>query len=172
MVLPIQSWATSGYEGFNFAPALFYSKSESKDNVSGTKSEQNVLILSLRVGVTMSGGFYLGGLYEMETTDSGSTDLTDKNLGVSAGFTSDGSFIVFHYIFNSIDEISATSEYSGSGYGLDFGHQFKISNSFSIGPQFIYRAINYNKLKTSGSESSMDLDVTTILPMISLGFTF
>jgi len=160
------------YEGFNLVPSLFYSNSESKNNDTGDKTQETNLFISTRLGVTLKGGLYIGAIYDLETTDDGTDKLETSNMSLSLGFTENGSYIVLHYFMDTSREISSTTTYTGKGKGVDFGHHFKIGNTFSLGAQISFRTIQFDTSDVSGAESNIDIETERAIPMLTFGFTF
>ena len=168
--LPATGWSATGYEGFNIAPSFFYKTQKNKSNDS-VVSEETIKTFSLRIGPTLAGGFYLGGIYEHQVTDQGSSELKDTNLGASVGFTHKGSYIVLHYFPKSTKDLNRATELRGKGFGLDMGYQFSMTSVFSLGAQLAYRSLEFDESHTSNGSTDTDFKYTQLVPMISLGFT-
>lgn len=166
------SQATSGYPGVTLAPSLFFYNTDDKNNNNGQATTQHVTFLSARLGSTHSQGMYLGFLYDYSTVEDSNKLLTQKNIGASIGFTFSGSYIVYHYIWDAMKQVTTTSRDTGRGWGLDLGYQHKLTEIFSIGAQFIYRVINCSTRETDGQgNSNVSNDYTTFLPMITTAIT-
>lgn len=172
LVLPINGFATTGWEGFSIAPSFYFSSVKTTDNDMNTKVEQTNMIMSTRVGWTMNGGFYVGGIYESKILDDGSDEFKSKNIGASIGFTESGSFIVYHHLFNVSSEVSSNTEYTGKGSGFDFGHHFQLNEMFSLGAQLSIRSYDFDESDVSGTNSKINIEKSTTIPMLSLGITF
>lgn len=169
VLVPVQGWAITGYEGINFALPVFYWSKDVKDGGSNSTSTES--IYSARLGKTMAGGLYFGGIYEVQTEESSGSETITTNIGASLGYARTGGYIVGHYFFMATQE-SAASEYEGDGFGFDLGYQFQVTGGFSLGPQLSYRTLKYDKRTVSGTTTSVDREVTTLLPMVALGLTF
>ncbi len=152
------SFSTTGFPGINIATSSYYSE-EKKE-------------YGLRLGSTHIEGMYLGSIYETSIENKNSNELEQKNLGLSAGFTEGGCYIIYHHFLKAKKNEDSVIEYKGSGYGFDFGWHFKISDYFSIGPQLSYRKFKFTESEQAGVNQEIGIEDSYYVPMLSIGISF
>lgn len=140
---------------------------ETTSGGASSSSEADSIIYDLKLGYLTGSGLYLGGLYTMRNSKSGSTTTEGKNLGASVGyFGANGFFIKGHYILSA--EYGDLKE--GTGLQADLGYINNITGNFLVGVELTYRSVEYKK-----DESSPSLDkykLTELFPMLTVGFVF
>ncbi len=152
-----------------FAPAFSYRSTEYKDD-DGDTTKSSVMQIHPRLGYRLSNQFYVGGVYEQETTDvAGTSDPKLSIYGPSVGYYEKNFFAMAHYLLMGEYKLSSTSSWiEGSGPQLDIGYVMELNSTFSLGPQFTYRSIEFKKLKVNGAESDISWTITEIFPMIAI----
>jgi len=155
---PITSFAATGFSGTNIASSSYYS--------SDRKT------LSARLGSTHSEGMYLGWLYESSLDDRNNQQLKHKSFAGSIGLTSEGCYILYHYIFKTRKDENQSMQYRGKGYAFDFGWHFKVTKYISIGPQLSYRKFKYTESVAQGLKQGIGTEESYTIPMLSFGASF
>lgn len=170
-----------------FAPAVTYSTSSTNDETTSAnrKTESRNLGIDLRLGYSMVGGLYIGGIYATENggtlTETNGTktedNVTATRLGVSLGYMTGNFYLLGHYFLSAEESDtdqggSTTRRTDGSGYQLDAGWAFQISSGVAIGPQIAYKNIVYKKTEAGGTSISKNFTRTGVAPMFSLVVMF
>jgi hypothetical protein len=156
---------------FVLNPAFTYMSHTVETNVG--KGESTLLSVDLHAGYLMSSGLFLGGFYGYETEGSVNTDFNATSLAPTIGYFGDGFLALFSYHFMASRETGVNSKLvDGSGPQIDIGYVLPVTGSFSIGPQFRWRSIDYDKEEQNGVETAVSYKITQIHPMISLWFQF
>ncbi len=161
--------AAGGGTGWVFNPALFY-QSLSITSGGSTASSSSTLI-DARLGYVMSSNIYLGGYYNTTSDSSASSSLTDTAMGVDLGYYSGAFSAILTYILGADDQTSSTDTRKGKGFALTLGYAFS-AGGWGFGPQLMYDSITWDKLVSSGTESTIDIKTSTILPRFAFWFHF
>lgn len=159
--------AASGGTGFVINPALFYQSLSVTSG--GTTTATSSTLIDARLGYVLSSGLYLGGLYSMTSSSSSST--TDTMMGADIGFYSGAFSAIASYLLSAEDQTSSTTSLKGTGFALTLGYAFN-AGSWGFGPQLMYSSVNYDKSVSSGTETTIDIAVTGIMPRFGLWFHF
>lgn len=134
---------------------------------SSSSSDSKSSIYDIKIGYLSGNGLYLGGLYTIRNSTSGSTSTDGKNLGASLGYVgASGFFIKGHYILSA--EYGDLKE--GSGLQADLGYINNVTGNLLVGVELTYRSIEYKK-----DESNAAIDKyksTELFPMLTVGFVF
>ncbi len=170
MALPAQAQ-------FVFSPTFSYR--EDKTETSAGTSDRKETVFNFRMLYQLGGGLAVGGLYGIDTIDSGggSTEKATAYgpsigyLPQGAGFNLVGTYLVFAERENKSSS-STTMYKDGKGLQIDAGYAMTVG-SFGLGPQLTWRSIEYKKVQVNGgTDSSTSLKRTEIRPMIALFFHF
>ena len=158
-----------------FSPTFTYESSEVKPD-SGAATKQTFTAIHARVGYILSNRFYVGGIYEQETWNSGGT-FSPKitGFGPSVGYVSEKGFnVILHYLYGAQYEQSTTfKRTAGAGPQIDVGYSFELNSTFALGPQITYRSVTFSKSETNGVENDDDkITYTDLRPMIALFVKF
>lgn len=171
LVLITSLGAPAAHAGIIFGPAFSYS--ETKVESGSTTSKVTETIFDLRLGHRWASGMYIGGIYNDETTKSGSSQEKGKHYGPSFGYVGTNFNIIGSYF------LAGERSYTGgikrtevSGPQIDLAYMFGISSGLSLGPQMTWRSIEYKKIQASGIEVDNTYKLTDIRPMIALMFAF
>lgn len=165
------AWALGDHSGFSLSPAAFYFKQNVE--INSVESELNWTFYDVRAGWTFDSGFYLGGIYAVETTGDGTDDQDRTSYGASIGYSKNGWTILGHYLISSEYKASTTTTYQkGSGFQVDFSYLFKTGMHFAIGPQLTYKKIDYKEVDVSDVVSDVELSYTQVLPMVVFAILF
>lgn len=154
-------------EGVVFSPSVLFYNYDEKEN--GTISKVDALYYDVRLGY-VSNGLYVGALYSVMKREDGDTSRERTSTGASLGFMVNNFYLIGHYIFDSTYNVSDTSKMTGgTGIQGNIGYWFNVSGPFFVGPEFIYRAIDYKKRDGAPAQSGK---TTETLPYVSFGFIF
>jgi len=161
---------SSGGDEWVFNPAFMYLYSNTTDG--GSTSTTSRVLADISLGYKFSSPIYLGGLYSYDSTSttSSSSTTTDTfgSYGPSLGLLTDNVYLIFTYFVASTETTSNHSYSSGSGFQVVLGYKFDMGSSWGLGPQVNYRSLAYTK----DGNSTVDHHYTTLLPYVSLWFTF
>ncbi|WP_295905928.1 hypothetical protein [uncultured Bdellovibrio sp.] len=135
----------------------------STDDNNGTKIESKNSIYDIKLGYLTGSGLYLGGIYTLRNSQTGSTTTDGKALGGSVGYVAaNGFFVMGHYIASA--ELGDLKE--GKGMQGDLGYLTNVTGAFVVGVELTYRSIEYKT--TSDTKYKKD----ELLPLLTLGFVF
>lgn len=162
---------------FVFSPTFSY-RQDKIETSSGT-TDQKETILNFRMLYQLGGGLAVGGLYSMDTVDSGDGQTEKATAyGPSIGFLPQGpgfNLIGTYLVFaeREYKQSSSMIKYKdGKGMQIDVGYALMVGK-FGLGPQLSWRSIEYKKVQLNGgTDSSTTLKLTEIRPMIALFFSF
>jgi hypothetical protein len=175
MLVGSNSLAAESGAGVTLFPSFFYSSST--DELT-TKTETNNLFLNLRLGYTMSSGLYLGGIYEMENSESKTTSTAKSEqsaYGASVGYVSNFYVIGSYFLSAEIKGSGGITSYTtGTGFGADLGYTFMMGK-WGFGPELSYKSITYEKTKAAnGRETTLSKKYTSsdIIPYFAFKFVF
>lgn len=167
--------------GLIFVPSLMYMNiQESNEVTGGTANDRGrgVFLYDVRLGYIFRGGFYFGILYAGESQDieNSATSLPTTNresVGMSFGYIYKGwSFVgtVYPYSKQSLENADALTYSEGFGYQLDAAYYFRMGRYFSIGPQLVFKSIDYGKAENAVTNVNTDASAshTVFTPMISM----
>lgn len=153
---------------FVFGPSLSYRSHEV--NNSGSVSETSTLWADTRVGMILSSSIYVGGMYSLTTTSSGSSKEDRTALGASIGYFKSAVLLNLTYFVTAQHELS-TATRKGTGFQLDFGYHFD-AGSFMLGPMLSYKKLNYTTSESAGVETTIDRQETLMEPYLSFLIQF
>lgn len=167
--------------GLIITPSLMYTGVDEANDVPGATVNdysRNLFFYDIKMGYIFRGGFYFGLLYAGETQniDFSNPQTSRESVGLSIGYYRFGFAIsgtYFPYSKQTITGADDASEYSdGMGYQLDLAYYFRLGRYFSIGPQMVYKTINYKEAESATGTIDVDGNSkhTIFTPMISLLF--
>lgn len=142
---------------------------------SATDSKSDFMGYSLGAGIVMSGGLYLGAVYETDSTKtvSGSTTETKGTaMGLGLGYiTGNWSFILDYFVNAAIEQVDSY-EYTGTGLGVDVGYGFSLGGSTKLGVKLAYRSYTFDKYKATPASTEVETDyaITEMEPGIFLAW--
>ena len=139
--------------GFFYFQDVFNGGSTSNSNAVTTTTTYTPL--SVALGYTFDMGFYLGGIYDMTSTESKSDPGTTTKFkrtatGVTVGYMKSGWSILAHYLLSAevaVESATSSVKYTqGSGYIIDLGYSWMLSDMVAMGPYISYFDTTYKKL--------------------------
>ena len=136
----------------------------------GSSTKEDVLLTSLGLGYAMGSGVYLGAIYELQTDKTDTTETSLNQMGVSLGYVMGNGFVMFNYFAAATLKPLTTTEYTGTGMGVDLGYGFPIASSMKLGVQLNYRSLSYTKSTTAGVETDLDFVITNLSPSVFLSW--
>ena len=167
--------------GLIFSPSFIYSTIDESNQVTGgtvNDRSRSLLLYDVRLGYVFRGGFYFGLLFAGETVDinTNSPSSSRQSIGISFGYLRKGWFIsghAFPYSKQTLTGTTDVSEYSdGLGFQLDAAYYFRLGRFVSLGPQLVYKSIQYGEGESA--VTSVDADAqsqhTVLTPMLTLIF--
>ena len=165
--------------GLIFTPSLIYTTIEESNQVgTNTVSDRSrgLLFYDIRLGYVFRGGFYFGLLYAGETQEVNSSAPTTsrESLGISFGYLRHGwslSGTFFPYSKQTLTNTTDVSQYSeGLGFQVDAAYYFRIGNYFSVGPQLVFKSINYGQAESATTSVNANASSThsVFTPMLSM----
>lgn len=154
-----------------FGPNFHYR--EEKVETGGSTAKLNVTVIDARLGYVLPAGLYVGGLYNTETTKSGSFEEKGSHYGPSVGYvTKNFNVIASYYMGGERSYTGGVKRIEVSGPQVDLGYMFDLGSGTLLGPQLSWRSIEYAKVKANGLEAADKYKLTEIRPMIALAFMF
>lgn len=175
VLLPTSAMAYSGNNaGYLLGLGLYYTQSsKSGDNYSPSLSNSTTMY-DLKVGYVAASNVYFGLIYDSYSYSDGSAYSPSRSAyGASIGYHSNGWYIDLDYYLSATQSVdSLTNDKDGSGFGLDFGYNVMMSNSFYLGLGFAYKSLSYKTRESSTVSLSRNNTFTELMPLLNLGFMF
>lgn len=190
LVVVTAFYAAPTFASIAFTPTLSHISTSTSDANSTPESKENeaTTYIDLRLGYLMPGGFYLGGIYGIdsgtgrsESTTTTDTDRSASRLGASVGFVMGGFNLLGHYFLTAQESdkrsSTVTDKYTeGSGMQLDIGWSFPLTGTILFGPQITWSNMTYkSRERTSGgatTTTTKDYNRTEIRPHLAFWFMF
>ena len=141
-----------------------------------SSTEVTQLFSDLILGLKME-PLYLGLIYSSyeETYSSGtsSTPIRRTATGASIGYVNAGLYLTGHYFVQANETYNVNlSLTGGSGWGADFGYRWMMSNAFYITAKISQKTYNFTKVELGPLRQNLNNQVTSLVPMVGLGFIF
>lgn len=167
--------------GLIFTPSFIYMNVDENNSAPGqvvSSRSRNILFYDMKFGYIFRGGFYFGLLYagESQNINTSRPESTRESLGMSFGYIRWGWALTatfFPYSKQTLTGASDVSEYAdGLGFQADVAYYFRLGNHVSVGPQLVYKSINYSEAEaaTGNLDYTADSQHSVLTPMITLIF--
>ncbi len=168
--LPEESHAASSADGGFMLGVSFMKLDTSTSGPSLGNNDSSTTVLDLKAGTTLSGGIYVGGIYDMRTDETNGSKQERTGFGATIGYHNAGWFIDGSYYFSSKIKLTSGSELKeGSGFGVDVGHNFEVTSNIYLGLQVSYKSFTYTKLNAADETNKIKSE---LMPMLNVGVTF
>lgn len=177
LLVPMKVFAYSSGDAFHFGLSLFQqSVTLDGPNLSSPASTSTQTAYDLKLGYLMS-SIYLGAMYTVDGSSSGGViSPTRTGLGATVGYHSNGWVIDLTYFLSATYKQVGSANDSltgGSGFGLDVGYNFMLSDNFYLGLELSYKSYSYTKYSSgTGAETSVTNNYSGYRPMMNLGLLF
>jgi hypothetical protein len=155
-ILPFQASAVGGkgtYIGIN----SFYSGHKSETNNPGSTSTETARFNNdINIGYVMPYGLYLGGTLMFETVRAGARQSRD-GVGLSIGYLYKYWMFTANYYFLAeldLGTFPASRWTKGTGLEFNVGFLLDVSQTIKVGPQIMFRSIDYKNFSISSVENS------------------
>jgi hypothetical protein len=156
LILPLQASAVGG-KGTYIGVNSFYSDHKSEtNNPSSTSTETARFNNDINIGYVMPNGLYLGGTLLFETVRAGARQSRD-GVGLSLGYLYKYWMFTANYYFLAeldLGTFPASRWTKGSGLEYSVGFLLDVSPTIKVGPQIMYRIIDYKNFSTGSVENS------------------
>lgn len=141
----------------------------------GTQGNQiNVLNTELRAGYTADFGLFAGLTGHYDTGKQSNVSISTYYVGPTVGYSESNTGIfaaATYYVFGK-QELEAgglDSEFDKvTGFQFDLGYPMTLTESFKVGPQLTYRAIE----TTDGNNGLGDTKTRELVPFLGLWYIF
>lgn len=161
------AFGKAGGPAVMFRPALMYTSSVSDDGKfanpnQNTKRTTTRTDLIVGLGYRMANGLYLGVTYysgsspqKQEVGGAATYDFTETwtSYGPSVGYVGTNFFVTGTYHFSPQSTYATSSTTTtftgGTGYQIDVGYEFDLTDTITVGPQFTYYVASYKRYKNS-----------------------
>ncbi len=162
-------FAGAADSGFQIGVSVAKLDTSTDGNTIGT-GENAMTIFNLKAGTTLSGGIYVGGIYDSRTDESSGSKTERTGYGATIGYHSNGWFLDGSLLISSsIKTGGGTMLEGGSGYAIDLGRNFDVMSNVFLGLQISYKSISYTK--ANGVEESNKVK-SELTPMLNVGVSF
>ena len=147
-------------------------------NYAGDSStDSQVLNIGTKLGYSWGNGFYLGALYESDSSyyNATSTPTPDTRIsyGPTIGYYAGGFFILGTYFTNTSYTMSNGDSYSGgSGYQAELGYNYSLAANFYMGLSLVYNSFTWNQYTTGATTKSQTNAQTDVYPALGIGFLY
>jgi hypothetical protein len=163
--------AEGSITGVTFFPSLSI-----KQEMGTLGGDQTALLKDIRLGYSVSSGWYFGILYS-ETSTLGSVGINQTTIGNSVGYFYNYLSVIGTYIlYSKSNESTASNRVArteGSGYQIDLSYMFPAMAQTYIGPVITYRVITFGKEEAQdGTISNRGLTETFVYPFFGAIFLF
>lgn len=156
-------------QGILFNPSILFYSYEDKDS-GGVVAKVDAQYVDVKLGLIVSNGIYLGGLYSQMKREDGNIDRERSLYGLGGGWVYSRFYIMAHMILSSDFEISTSDKLSkGRGLQFDLGYWFYVTGSLYAGPQIVHREIDYDKKNGTGVQGTKSEET---VPYLSVAFIF
>jgi hypothetical protein len=139
-----------------------------------TKTELNVMNSDVNLGIVLSSGLYLGGIYGSQNNDDGSQKPQASHYGASLGLITGSWLLNLHYLMGGeLKKQAANTNWEEcSGLQADLGYLMNVAGPFYFGWQLSYRSLKYEKKMVNAVESvgAEALERVEYFPSIRLTF--
>lgn len=154
---------------------LTYYGRDLEDNAGlpgGTNDDKiNTLNTELRVGYNFDFGLFAGLTGHYDIGKQSAASITSYYVGPTVGYSESntGIFAAATYYVWGNQDLDTFGEYdSVMGFQLDLGYPMALTDSFRLGPQLTYRAIE----TTDGSNGLGDTKTRELVPFLGLWYIF
>jgi hypothetical protein len=160
-----------------FSPTVNYRASDDKSSASA-ESKTSVTAFDFRLGYILPLGILVGGTYAMESgtgvrSGGNETSLIGKRYGPSLGIVFDTlNFVGTYFMAGDYETKDGSTNYKyteGTGYQLDLGWTWMLANKIGMGPNIVYKNLNYTKRTavSTNTQSNSDYRVNEIYPNVA-----
>ncbi len=165
-----ESKAASGSEGGFMIGVSFMKLDTSTSGPTLGNNDTSTTVIDLKAGTTLSGGIYIGGIYDMRTDETNGSKNERTAFGATVGYHNAGWFIDGSYYISSTYKLAGGSELKeGTGFGVDLGHNFDLASNIYLGLQISYKSFTYTKLNAADETNKIKSE---LMPMLNIGVKF
>jgi hypothetical protein len=165
--------------GLVFLPSFIYTSTSEANETTGATAidyERTTLSYDVRIGYIFKSGFYFGCLYAGENSDVDNSlpETSRTSFGFSFGYIKWGFQAAATFYPYSRQEITSApnivQSYSkGTGFQVDVGYLYRLNDTFSVGPQLVYKSINYGEaISTTNAVTDANSAHNIFTPMLAV----
>lgn len=160
----------AGTDGGFMIGASIMKLDDSTDGPNLGTAESSTTLLSAKLGYTLGSGLYFGGVYDSRTDESNGSKTERSGMGATLGYHKSGWFIDGSYYLSATMKLAGGTELKeGSGFGVDVGKNFDVTNNLYLGLQVSYKSFTYTK---AGANDATNKIKSELSPMLNIGVNF